>query len=60
MKARFDSIPDKEKWVEKKVVGGGGKGRRPPSSRGFFISAPCNRHVEFQESRGLGASERGM
>ena len=60
MKARFGSIPDNEKWVEKKKWWGGGKGRRPPSSRGFFISAPCNRRVEFQESRGLGASERGM
>lgn len=26
MKARFGSIPDNEKWVEKKVVGGGGRG----------------------------------
>ena len=43
MKARFGSIPDNEKWVD-----------RPASSRGFFISAPCNRRVEFQESRGLG------
>lgn len=26
MKARFGSIPDNEKWVEKKVVGWGGRG----------------------------------
>ena len=62
MKARFGSIPDNEKWVEKKKwwVGGGGRGADHQVVEVFFISAPCNRHVEFQESRGLGASERGM
>lgn len=61
MKARFGSIPDNEKWVEKKKSGGwGGRGADHQVAEVFFISAPCNRHVEFQESRGLGASERGM
>ena len=59
-KARFGSIPDNEKWIGKKSGEGGGR----QVADGFFgcayISAPCNRHVEFQESRGVGASERGL
>ena len=59
-KCRFGSIPDNEKWVERKRGGRAGRQVADVFFGCAYISAPRNRHVEFQESRGVGAGERGL